>query len=170
MDKKVLIGRERIRKRVREIGREISEDYAGKEPVLIGILNGVVFFFVELVMAMSIPLKMDFIKASSYGTSMTSSGQVRMLKDVCIPVKDRDLILIDDIVDTGLTLKCILENLRAREPASIRICALIDRKERREQSIDLDYCGFKVDQGFLVGYGLDFNEQYRYLPDIWVVE
>jgi hypoxanthine phosphoribosyltransferase len=89
---------------------------------------------------------------------------------VGLPVKDQDLILIEDIVDTGLTLKCILENLRTREPAGIRICALIDKKERREKSIDLDYCGFTVEQGFLVGYGLDFNEQYRYLPDICVIE
>ena len=170
MDKKVLIPREKIRERVRELGRQISDDYRGKEPVLIGILNGVVFFFAELVMAMSIPLRMDFIKASSYGSAMTSSGQIRMLKDVCIPVKDQDLILIEDIVDTGLTLTCILDNLRAREPASIRVCALIDKKERREQTIELDYCGFTVEQGFLVGYGLDFDEQYRYLPDIWVIE
>jgi hypoxanthine phosphoribosyltransferase len=170
MDKKVLIRRERIRKRVKEMARQISEDYRGKEPVLIGILNGVVFFFAELVMAMSIPLQIDFIKASSYGPSTTSSGQIRMLKDVCLPVKDQDLILIDDIVDTGLTLKCILEILQTREPASIRICALIDKKERREQSIDLDYCGFRVDRGFLVGYGLDFNERYRYLPDICLME
>lgn len=170
MDKKILIPRERIRERVRELGRQISEDYRGKEPVLIGVLNGVVFFFAELVMAMSIPLKMDFVKASSYGPCMTSSGKIRMLKDVGLPVKDQDLILIEDIVDTGLTLKCILENLRTREPAGIRICALIDKKERREKSIDLDYCGFTVEQGFLVGYGLDFNEQYRYLPDICVIE
>lgn len=170
MDKKVVISREKIRKRVRELGRQISEDYKGKEPVLIGILNGVVLFFAELVLAMSIPLKMDFIKASSYGTSTTSSGQVRMLKDVCIPVKDQDLIVIDDIVDTGLTLKCILDHLRTYDPASIRVCALIDKKERREQSIGLDYFGFTVDRGFLVGYGLDVNERYRYLPDIWVME
>jgi len=170
MDKKVLIPRERIRERVQELGRQISGDYRGKEPVLIGILNGVVFFFAELVMAMSIPLRMDFIKASSYGPCMESSGRIRMLKDVCLPVKDQDLILVEDIVDTGLTLQFILENLRAREPASIKICALIDKKERREKPIYLDYCGFTVEQGFLVGYGLDFNEQYRYLPDICVVE
>jgi hypoxanthine phosphoribosyltransferase len=170
MDRIVLIPRERIQERVRELGRQISEDYKGKEPVLIGILNGVVFFFAELVMAMSIPLRMDFIKAASYGSSMTSSGQIRMLKDVCLDLKDQDVILVEDIVDTGLTLRCILEKLRNREPASLRICTLIDKKERREQPIDLDYSGFTVEQGFLVGYGLDFNEQYRYLPDICVME
>ena len=152
------------------MGRQISEDYEGKVPILIGILNGVVFFFAELIMSMSISLKMDFIKASSYGPSMISSGQIRMLKDVCIPVKGEELILIEDIVDTGLTLKSILEELRMREPAGIRVCALIDKRERREQPIELDYCGFKVDRGFLVGYGLDFNEQYRNLPDIWILE
>ena len=167
---KVLISRERIQERVRELGRQISEDYRCKEPLLIGILNGVVFFFAELVMAMSIPLRMDFIKASSYGPSMTSCGRIRLLKDVCLPVKGEDLILVEDIVDTGLTLSSILESLRTREPAGIRICALIDKKERREQPIKLDYCGFTVEKGFLVGYGLDFNEQYRYLPDICVIE
>ena len=170
MKKRVLIPREKIRERVQELGRQISRDYRGKEPILIGILNGVVFFFAELVMSMSISLKMDFIKASSYGSSMTSSGQIRMLKDVCIPVKGEELILVEDIVDTGLTLKSILEELRMREPAGIRVCALLDKKERREQPIELDYCGFKVERGFLVGYGLDFNEQYRHLADIWVLE
>lgn len=170
MKKTVLIPRERIQERVRELGRQISQDYQGKEPVLIGVLNGVVFFFAELVMAMSIPSRMDFIKTSSYGCSMTSSGQIRMLKDVCIPVKGEELILVEDIVDTGLTLKSILENFQNREPAGIKICALIDKKERREQPVEIDYCGFTVERGFLVGYGLDFDEQYRYLPDIWVIE
>ncbi|MBN2033541.1 MAG: hypoxanthine phosphoribosyltransferase [Deltaproteobacteria bacterium] len=170
MDKKVLIPRERIRERVQELGVRLSEDYRGKEPVLIGILNGVVFFFVELVMAMSIPLRIDFIKASSYGSSMTSSGKIRLLKGLSLHVKNQDLILVEDIVDTGLTLKHILDNLRTQEPASIKICALIDKKERRKQPINLDYCGFTVNEGFLVGYGLDFNEQYRYLPDICVIE
>lgn len=167
---KVLIPRERILERVRDLGRTISEDYYGKDPILIGILNGVVFFFADLVMALSIPVRMDFIKASSYGSAMTSSGQIRMIKDVALPVKDQDLIIIEDIVDTGLTLKCIVENLRTREPSSIKVCALIDKRERREKHVEIDYLGFTVDKGFLVGYGLDFDEQYRYLPDICVIE
>ena len=170
MKRNVLISHEMILERVRELGRKISEDYGGKDPILIGILNGVVFFFADLVMALSIPVRMDFIKASSYGSAMTSSGQIKMIKDVGLPVKGQDLIIVEDIVDTGLTLKCILENLRTREPSSLKVCALIDKRERREQEVMIDYCGFSVEKGFLVGYGLDFDEKFRYLPDICVIE
>jgi hypoxanthine phosphoribosyltransferase len=170
MKRRVLISHERILERVRDLGRKISEDYRGKEPILIGILNGVVFFFADLVMALSVPMRMDFIKASSYGSTMTSSGQIKMIKDVGLPVKNQDLIIVEDIVDTGLTLNCIIENLGAREPSSIKVCALIDKRERREQQVMIDYCGFEVEKGFLVGYGLDFDEKFRYLPDICVIE
>lgn len=170
MERKVLISHERILERVRELGRKISEDYREKEPILLGILNGVVFFYADLVMALSIPVRMDFIKASSYGSAMTSSGQIKMIKDAGLPVKDQDLIIIEDIVDTGLTLKCIIEHIRTRQPASIKVCALIDKRERREQRVVIDYCGFTVEEGFLVGYGLDFDEKFRYLPDICVIE
>jgi hypoxanthine phosphoribosyltransferase len=170
MERKVLIPRTRIQERVRELGGQISQDYQDKEPVLIGILNGVVFFFADLVMSMTIPSKMDFIKASSYGSGMTSAGQIKMIKDVDLPLKEQDVIIIEDIVDTGLTLKCIVENLRRREPTSVKVCALIDKRERREQQVPIDYCGFTVEEGFLVGYGLDFDEKYRYLPDICVLE
>jgi hypoxanthine phosphoribosyltransferase len=170
MKKRVLITHERILERVRDLGRQISEDYWGKDPILVGILNGVVFFFADLVMTLSIPVRIDFMKASSYGSDMKSSGQIKMIKDMDLHVKHQDLIIIEDIVDTGLTLKCIVENLRAREPASIRICALIDKQERREQEVAIDYCGFTLEQGFLVGYGLDFDEKFRYLRDICVLE
>ena len=170
MKRRVLISHERILERVRDLGLKISEDYRGKEPLLIGILNGVVFFFADLVMALSVPLRMDFIKTSSYGSEMTSSGQIKMIKDVGLPVKNQDLIVVEDIVDTGLTLKSILENLKTREPSSIKVCALIDKRERREQQVKIDYCGFEVEKGFLVGYGLDFDEKFRYLPDICVIE
>lgn len=170
MDRRVLIPRYKIQERVRELGREISEDYREKEPILVGVLNGVVFFFTDLVMAMSIPMRMDFIKASSYGSAMTSSGRVTLLKDVGIPVQGQHVILVEDIVDTGLTLKYLLDSLRAREPADIKVCALINKRERREQQVAIDYCGFSVEEGFLVGYGLDFNERFRYLPDICVIQ
>jgi hypoxanthine phosphoribosyltransferase len=166
MEKKVLIPRTRIQERVRELGLQISQDYQKKEPVLVGILNGVVFFFADLVMSMTIPLRMDFIKASSYGSSMTSTGQIRMIKDVDLPLKGQDVIIIEDIIDTGLTLQWIAETLRRREPTSVKVCVLIDKRERREQQVSIDYCGFTVEEGFLVGYGLDFDEKYRYLPDI----
>jgi hypoxanthine phosphoribosyltransferase len=170
MKQTVLIPHEKIVERVLEISRKISDEYRGKDPLLIGILNGVVFFFADLVMGLSIPVRMDFIKASSYGSCMTSSGQIKMIKDVGLPVKGQDVIIIEDIVDTGLTLKSIVETLRTREPASLKVCALIDKRERREQEVQIDYCGFTVEKGFLVGYGLDFDEKFRYLRDICVIE
>ena len=170
MKQKVLIPHEKILERVREISRQISEDYWGKDPILIGVLNGVVFFFADLVMGLSIPVRMDFIKASSYGSGMTSSGQIKMIKDTDLPVKDQEVIIIEDIVDSGLTLKSIVEILQTREPASLKVCALIDKGERREHQVDIDYCGFTVEKGFLVGYGLDFDEKFRYLRDICVLE
>jgi hypoxanthine phosphoribosyltransferase len=170
MKKRVLIPRREIQSKVQDLARRISSDYADREPILIGILNGVVFFFAELVMALSIPSKIDFIRASSYGSSRASSGTIKLVKDVEIPVKGQDLIIVEDIVDTGLTLNYLVKNLKSREPASVKICALIDKTERREQEVTIDYCGFKVQGGFLVGYGLDCAEQYRYLPDICVIE
>lgn len=170
MGKRVLIPRNEIRKKVKDLARQISSDYAGKEPIFIGILNGVVFFFAELVMSLTIPSRIDFIRASSYGSGKTSSGAIRVVKDVEIPVKGQDLIIVEDIVDTGLTLSHLVKNLKTREPASVKICALIDKTERREKEVAIDYCGFKVQEGFLVGYGLDWAEQYRYLPDICVIE
>ena len=169
MEKRVLIPRQEIQSKVKDLARRISSDYAGKEPILIGILNGVVFFFAELVMSLSIPSKIDFIRVSSYGSSKASSGTIHLVKDLELPVKGQDLIVVEDIVDTGLTLNYLVRNLKSREPASLKICALIDKTERREQEVAIDYCGFKVQEGFIVGYGLDYAEQYRYLPDIWVL-
>ncbi len=170
MEKRVLISRQEIRNKVKDLARRISSDYAGKEPILIGILNGVVFFFAELVMALSIPSKIDFIRASSYGAGRVSSGTIKLVKDLELPVKGQDLIIVEDMVDTGLTLNHLVKSLKNREPASLKICALIDKTERREQEVKIDYCGFRVHEGFLVGYGLDWAEQYRYLPDICVIE
>jgi hypoxanthine phosphoribosyltransferase len=170
MIKRVLIPRHEIQSKVKDLAQQISLDYAGKEPILIGILNGVVFFFADLVMSLSIPSKIDFIRASSYGSNKTSSGTIKLVKDVEIPVKGQDLIVVEDIVDTGLTLNYLVKNLKSQGPASVRICALIDKTERREQEVAIDYRGFEVREGFLVGYGLDCAEQYRYLPDICVIE
>jgi len=170
MEKRVLIPRHEIQMKVKDLARQISSDYAGKEPILIGILNGVVFFFAELVMSLTIPSKIDFIRASSYGSSKASSGAIRLVKDVEIPVRGQDVIVVEDIVDTGLTLNYLVKNLRSLEPASVKICALIDKTERREKEVAIDYCGFRVQEGFLVGYGLDYAEKYRYLPDICVIE
>jgi hypoxanthine phosphoribosyltransferase len=169
MDREILIERRAILAKVKELADAISSDYAGKEPVFVGVLKGAVFFFSDLIMHLAIPCRIDFIGASSYGSEQCSSGDVKIVKEIGIPVSGRPVIVVEDIVDTGLTLNRIIDGLRQRNPESIRICALIDKKERREQAVHVDYCGFEVKEGFLVGYGLDYNEQFRYLPDIWVL-
>ena len=156
--------------RVKELARQISSDYADREPVFIGILNGVVFFFADLVKEMTIPSRIDFIRAASYGSGMSSSGIVNCTKDVEIPIQGAPVIIIEDIVDTGLTLKQIVKRIDGKNPESIKICALIDKLERRDEEIVLDYCGFQIEEGFLVGYGLDHDEKYRYLQDIYVLK
>ncbi|MGD2127228.1 MAG: hypoxanthine phosphoribosyltransferase [Desulfobacteraceae bacterium] len=170
MTKEILITRKEILARIKELAVEISSDYESKEPILIGILNGVVFFFADLVREMTIPCRIDFIRAASYGSGMTSSGTIKFMKDVEIPISGKDVLVVEDIVDTGLTLNQIVKSLKEKNPASIRICALIDKKERREQEVMIEYRGFVLEKGFLVGYGLDYDEQYRYLPDIYVLK
>lgn len=170
MERELILSRKRIVSRIKELAREISSDYTGKKTVFIGILNGAVFFFADLVREVTIPTEIDFMRAASYGSGMSSSGTVRFTKDVEIPIKDKHLILVEDIVDTGLTLTQIVRNLEERGPQSIKICALIDKPERREVEVPIDYCGFQIREGFLIGYGLDFNEQYRSLPDIYALK
>ncbi len=169
MKKELVLSKETILKRVQELAREISADYDGQEPVLVGVLNGVVFFFADLVRHLTVPSKIDFIRAASYGSGMSTSREVKLTKDLEIPIAGRDVIIIEDIVDTGLTLARIVERFETENPRSIRICALIDKQERREVAINVDYCGFPVAKGFLVGYGLDYDEQYRYLPEIYAL-
>jgi len=169
LKKELIFSREVIQKRVKELAGQISSDYEGREPVLIGILNGVIFFFADLVREISIPTKMDFLRAASYGSEMTSSGTIRLTKDVEIPIRGNPVILVEDIVDTGLTLTHIIRNLESKGAESIRICALIDKLERRDIEVPIDYCGFQIDEGFIVGYGIDYDEKYRHLPDIYVL-
>ena len=168
-EKEILIRQKAILSRVKELALEISSDYAGEEPVLIGILNGVVFFFTDLIRSMTIPSKLDFIRAASYGAEMVSKGTVTLTKDVEIPIRNKHVVIVEDIVDTGLTLNRIVKMIEERGPKSIRICALIDKLERRGETVKVDYCGFQVEKGFLVGYGLDHNEHYRNLPDIYIL-
>ena len=170
MKKELLIPRKTILARVNELALQISSDYADREPTLIGILNGVIFFFTELVMKMTIPSRIDFLRAASYGSGLSSSGTVNCTKDVEIPLQGEPVIIIEDIVDTGLTLREVIKRIEDRNPESIKICALIDKPERRDGEIALDYCGFQIKEGFLVGYGLDHNEKYRYLQDIYVLK
>ncbi len=167
--KELLFPRMVIQARVKELAGQISRDYSDREPVVLGVLNGAVFFFADLVREMTISLRIDFIRAASYGSGMSSSGSVRLTKDFKMPIEDRPVILVEDIVDTGLTVTKILKMLRDQGPESIKVCALIDKLERRNMDIVIDYCGFQVKEGFLIGYGLDYDEQYRYLPDIYTI-
>ncbi|MFC1867716.1 hypoxanthine phosphoribosyltransferase [Thermodesulfobacteriota bacterium] len=169
MEKEILIPQKTILAMVHELAGKISKDYSGRELIIVGILNGVVFFFADLVRQITIPSKIDFIRAASYGSDTSSSGSVRLTKDLEIPIEGRSVIVVEDIVDTGLTLSKIVEVLRERGPESIKICALIDKLERRDKEVTIDYCGFQVKEGFLVGYGLDYDEQYRCLPDIYTL-
>ena len=167
MEKELCISKAEIQQRVEALAKRISSDYEGKEPVLIGILNGAVFFFADLMRAINIPTKMDFVRAASYGSNKHSSGTVRLTKDIEIPIEGKPVILVEDIVDSGLTLSYLLELFEQRGASSLKICALIDKLERKEKDIFVDYCGFQIQEGFLVGYGLDCNEEYRYFPEIY---
>ncbi len=164
---KEIISAEEIGRRIGELGEEISRDYRGKELVLVGILKGAFIFTADLARALTIPVEIDFVRLASYGSSTTSSGFVRITKDIESDIRGRHVLVVEDIVDTGHTLKYLQDVLGLHGPASVKICCLIDKKERREVDISVDYVGFHVPRGFLVGYGLDYNEAYRHLPGIY---
>ncbi|MGB9662291.1 MAG: hypoxanthine phosphoribosyltransferase [Moorellaceae bacterium] len=166
----VLVTRQQIKERVKELGAAISRDYSGKDLLVVGILKGAIIFLADLVREITIPLTLDFMAVSSYGSATTSSGAVRILKDLEVPVEDKHVLIVEDIVDTGLTLKYLLENLRARQPLSLKSCTILDKPERRLVDVQVDYCGFCIPDCFVVGYGLDYAQQYRHLPDICVLK
>ena len=166
---KRVISLEVIDKRVVELGRQITDDYRGKDPILVGILKGAFVFLSDLMRHIDLPVKIDFIRISTYKSGM-KPGEIDLIMDISMPIRDRHVILIEDIVDTGVTLKFISDRILERNPASYRICALIDLKERREVNVKLDYVGFELQEGFLVGYGLDMGEQGRNLPDVYNIE
>ena len=168
--KEILFSRVEIQKRVQEIAGQISKDYAGSELIVIGILKGAFIFMADLVREISIPCKVDFARVASYGAGAESSGRVVMTKDIETSIKGKDILLVEDIVDTGLTLQYLAGWLKERNPNSLKICAFLDKRKRRKVSFEADYVGFTIDDGFVVGYGLDFNEQYRYLPDIYIIK
>lgn len=167
---RMLLDREKIHQRVVELGAQINRDYAGQDLVIIGILKGVFIFMADLARELKLPLEVDFVRLTSYGMGSESSGEVRITKDVELPIRDRHVLVIEDIVDSGLTLEFLRQHLKAHHPKSLKICCLIDKQERRLCNIPLDYVGFVVEKGFLVGYGLDCGEKNRTLPDVFEVE
>ncbi len=165
----ILVTREEIGKAIKKMGDTITKDYAGKEPVMIGILKGAVVFYSDLIREIDLPLDTEFMAISSYGSSTKTSGVVRILKDLDRDILGRDVLIVEDIVDTGLTLSYLKRALEERSPASIRIVTLLDKPARRRVDLKPDYCCFTIPDAFVVGYGLDYDEKYRNLPDIGIL-
>jgi hypoxanthine phosphoribosyltransferase len=166
----ILIDRDELQRRIHELGEEISADYAGRDLLLVGVLKGAVFFMADLMRNLTIPCEIDFMAISSYGDSTDSSGVVRILKDLDINIEGRDVLVVEDIIDSGLTLSYLMRNLEAREPASLEICSLLTKPERREIDVPVHYVGFEIPNRFVIGYGLDFAERYRNLPYVGVLD
>jgi len=166
---KILLSQEEIRERVKDLAQQVSRDYQGKKPLIVCVLKGAVIFLSDFIRFLSIPVEIDFMAVSSYGNSTASSGVVRILKDLEVSIENKDVIILEDIIDTGLTLSYLRENLLSRNPRSLKIVTLLDKPERRVADIEPDYCGFCIPDEFVVGYGLDFNESYRNLSDICIL-
>jgi hypoxanthine phosphoribosyltransferase len=166
----VLVDEAAIAAKVHDLGNRIAEDYRGKDLVLVSILKGALPFLADLMRAVPIPLRLDFLEVSSYGASTESSGVVRILKDLAHPIEGRDVLVVEDILDTGHTLAFVLEHLRSQRPNSVRLCTLLDKPARRIVPIQIDYRGFEIPDKFVVGYGLDYAERYRNLPFIGVLK
>ena len=165
--KRVVFTAEEIAHQVKLLANRISEDYAGKEVVLIGVLKGAFIFLADLVRQLTIPIQLDFVRLASYGTGTESSGNIRITTDVELDLQDLDVLIVEDIVDSGLTTAFLKQHLESRKARSVRICTLIDKRERRTVSIPLEYVGLQLEKGFVVGYGLDCNEANRQLPSIY---
>jgi hypoxanthine phosphoribosyltransferase len=165
----ILIGPDELQARVGELGAEISADYIGRDLLLVGVLKGAVFFMADLMRTISVSCEIDFMAISSYGASTDSSGVVRILKDLDLNIDGRHVLVVEDIIDSGLTLSYLLRNLESREPASLEICALLTKPERREIDVPVKYIGFEIPNRFVIGYGLDFAERYRNLPYVGVL-
>lgn len=166
---KVLLTKEQIEKRTAELAKQINEDYKGKELLIVCILRGAVIFMADLFKQLTMNVEIDFLAVSSYGAGTTSSGEVKVVKDLAAPLENREVLVIEDIIDTGITLSYILEMLLQRKPKSLRLCSLLDKPSRRVIDLKGDYVGFEIPNEFVVGYGLDYNEKYRNLPDICVL-
>jgi hypoxanthine phosphoribosyltransferase len=167
---KILFTEEQLRERVAQLGAEITADYAGKHPVLASVLRGSYIFMADLTRCVKLPVTVDFMAVSSYGAGTVSSGQVEIKKDLSDTIEGKDLIIVEDILDSGNTLFYLKQVLQARSPASIKICTLLDKPERRTRPIQADYAGFTIPDAFVVGYGLDYDEKYRNLPYIGILK
>jgi hypoxanthine phosphoribosyltransferase len=165
----ILIDEDELQRRIAELGDEISADYRGRDLLLLGVLKGAVFFMSDLMRRLTIPCEIDFMAISSYGASTDSSGVVRILKDLDINIEGRHVLVVEDIIDSGLTLSYLMRMLESREPESLEICALLTKPERREIDVDVRYTGFEIPNRFVIGYGLDFAERYRNLPYVAVL-
>lgn len=166
----LLYSRDEIARRVRELAAVISAQYADRDLVLVGILRGAFVFLADLIRHLTIPAAVDFIGAASYGSRPRTSGQIQITKELQIPIGGRDVLLVEDIEDTGITLQGILERVKQQKPRSLKVCALIDKKERRLVDVKVDYVGFEIPRGFIVGYGIDYAERFRHLPEIYRIE
>jgi hypoxanthine phosphoribosyltransferase len=165
----ILIDEETLHGRIAELGAQVSEDYRGADLLLIGVLKGAIFFMADLMRSIDIPCEVDFMAISSYGAGIDSSGVVRILKDLDVSIEGRNVLVVEDIIDSGLTLSYLLRNLEAREPASLEVCALLTKPDRRENDVMCRYVGFEIPNRFVIGYGLDFAERYRNLPFVGVL-
>lgn len=166
----VLLTADQIQNRIREIGAQITRDYAGKKPLFVGILKGASVFHADLIRHVQLPVSVDFIAVASYGNETETSGQVQLIKDVETSIEGRDVIIVEDIVDTGLTLTYLIHNFESRNPRSLKVAALLNKPSRRKVSVTLDYIGFDIPDKFVVGYGLDFAQSYRNLPYVAVLK
>jgi hypoxanthine phosphoribosyltransferase len=164
-----LVEEDRLAERVRELGEEISRDYEGRDLLLVGVLKGAVFFLGDLMRCLEVPCEVDFMAVASYGSSTDSSGVVRILKDLDASIEGRDVLIVEDIVDSGLTLSYLLRTMRARNPASLEVCALLTKPERRKVDLPIRYTGFEIPNRFVIGYGLDYGQKYRNLPFVAVL-
>jgi hypoxanthine phosphoribosyltransferase len=168
--RKILFSRDKIATEVRRLGQEISRDYADGEIMLVGVLKGSFLFIADLIREIEIPSVVDFVRLASYGSGTQTSGIIEFRKELEMPIRGRDVIIVEDIVDSGYTLECLYNKLLLQEPKSLKVCTLIDKRARREVEIEADYVGISMDDGFIIGYGLDHDERYRNLPDIYLVE
>ncbi|CUS34691.1 hypoxanthine phosphoribosyltransferase [Candidatus Nitrospira nitrificans] len=165
-----IVTQEQMRGRIRELGRQISADYAGKDLVLVGVLKGAYAFFADLARAIRIPVRVDFIIVTSYGTQTKTSGKVKLVTELTEKIKDRDVLLVEDIVDSGLTVQYLTKTLAKQKPRSIKVCTLLSKPERRVVDVPLQYVGFRIPNQYVVGYGLDYQQQYRNLPYLAVLD